>query len=121
MCVASYNNIRYTWAVTWDRDVVMRVASYNNIRYTWTVTWDRDVVMRVASYQQHQIHVDSYWDRDMVMHVASYNNIRYMWTVIIGKSSLHVDSYSGTSNKGPPEKGTTSQQRTQFWTPFPKQ
>ena len=27
--------------------------------------------------------------------------------------------YSGTSDKGPSEKGTTSQQRTQFWTPFP--
>ena len=27
--------------------------------------------------------------------------------------------YSGTSDKGPSEIGTTSQKRTQFWTPFP--
>ncbi len=30
-----------------------------------------------------------------------------------------ASSYSGTSTKGPSEKGTTSLQRTLFWTPFP--
>ncbi len=54
---------------------------------------------------------------------------RWFW-ILNGRSHCHcgykavqlVAIYSGTSDKGPSEKGTTSLQRTLiFWAPFPKQ
>ena len=39
----------------------------------------------------------------------------------ISASESGILVYSGTSDKGPSGIGTTSQQRTHFWTPFPWQ
>ena len=43
-------------------------------------------------------------------------HLKYVLKGVLSDNKLRVCMYSGTSNKGPSEIGTTSQQRTQFWT-----
>ncbi len=50
----------------------------------------------------------------LIVHVCRVHGVKANNNVYINCSAV-----SGTSNKGPSEKGTTSLQRTLFWTPFP--
>ena len=53
--------------------------------------------------------------------IISYLSVGEKISLIFVRLFHYSVIYSGTSDKGHSEKGTTSQQRMQFWTPFPQQ
>ena len=67
-------------------------------------------------------HTTAGWNSRRCCHSSHYparSESSYLQKEIYESRSLTRIIYSGTSNKGLSEKGTTSQQRTHVWTPFP--